>query len=217
MNFCLNIENFNKNIIYRLKNDLTWKICKNPTEIAQNDFVTSDREAILKLQVSDEKIVINDTEYIINSTGGLTLSVTNNKLEYSVYIFRDNYPQLPEINQLKETLLNGDDSRGNSLVLKTDGKFYLLNPKEIFLKKQDPEIVYEHKRFIAKLGNVGKSIDNKKLDNYTNDIFNISMHYWRNHLKNKVIHIRLADLDDNERMEIDKLQDIYTELNKLKW
>jgi len=213
MKFCVNIED--KNIVYRLKNDLTWGACENPTKITQDDYVTSDRETILKLQVPDEKIVINDKEYTVNSSEGVNSFLPENKLEYSVYLFRDNNPPLPEISQLKETLLSGDDSRGNCLVLKTDGKFYLLNPKEIFLKKQDPEIVCEHERFIAKLGNVGKSIDNKKLEDYTNNIFNISMHYWKNHLKNKVLHIRLVNLNDIDK--IDDLQDIYTELNELKW
>lgn len=215
MKFCINIEDPYRSISYRLQLDNSWYPCSNPTLLSQNDFTSSDRQIILDRQITNEKIMINDKEYIINSDSELGIDfLLMEGLNYKIYCFRELYPTPPLRKQLEQTLLNGDDTINNTLILKTDGLFYLVRPEQILFKKIDPNIVCQFEGFRARKNYVGPGINDEDFDSYTEDFFRTGMRYWRDHLVKKNLH---EQCDNHEGVTMDDLLEIYTELEKTRW
>jgi hypothetical protein len=189
MKFCINIEDPLQSICYRLQLDNSWQSCDDPTVLSLNDFTSIDRQVILNRQIADEKITINNKEYTINSNSELGIDFFAMKdLHYEVYCFRELYPALPIRQQLEQTILNGDDTKNNTLILKTDGQFYLVRPEQILFQKVDPSFVYQFGGFIAGNGYVGSKINDEKFYSYTKDLFRTGMCHWENHLVKKKLH-----------------------------
>ena len=215
MKFCINIEDPHQSICYRLQLDNSWQPCNDPTVLSQNDFTTPDRQVVLDRQIANEKITINNKKYTINSDSELGIDFfAMEDLHYEVYCFRELYPALPIRKQLEQTLLNGDDTKNNTLILKTDGLFYLVRPEQILFQKVDPNIVYQFEGFRAENGYVGSGINDPRFDSYTEDYFRTGMHYWRDHLVKKKLH---EQSDNHEGSTMDDLLDIYSELERIKW
>ncbi|TDK45559.1 hypothetical protein [Algoriphagus formosus] len=212
MIYCLNIEDPLESICYRLDNNREWQPCEDPTALGQNDFRTNNRIEILDLQVEDESITIEGKVYKINSTDGVDVLAMED-LSYSVYGFREDYPNPPQRKQLEQVLREGDDSVFNTLVLKSDGQFCLINPEEIIFNKIDPEIIYQFEGFVGGNGYVGPTIEDDNFDDYILDFFRTGIHYWRDHLTKKELHQQSDTFEGND---IDDLLDIYSDLERIK-
>ena len=213
MIFCINIEGVHKTICYRLQKDKTWQPCLDKKVISPNDFFTSDRQVVLDIQLDDRKITINDDIYLVSPTDGNDF-LSDKVLFYFVYGFRKEFPSYPVRRQLEATLINGNDSRNNSLILKIDGNFYLIDTKKINFSIVDPEIVYQFDGFKAGKGCVGLNIiDNNNFDKNVEELFITGMYYWKNHIINKNLH---EQSEFYESVAMDDLLSIYSELGKIK-
>ena len=203
MKFCINLEQSPQNNIYRLQKDESWELCKNPKIINPNDFIAEDKDTIINLQTHDRIILIGDQQHIINDSGGF---YNDGFLFYTVYGFREAYPNPPVQKQLESILINGNDYKNNTLILDTEGIFKLIDEEPAY---RDPNIVLQFAGFDANNGYVGPSIEDDDFENDMLKYFSTAMHFWRNHLINKELHI---SEEQNNLETIDDLLDIYDEL-----
>ncbi|ASS50165.1 MAG: hypothetical protein A3D31_11395 [Candidatus Fluviicola riflensis] len=212
MEFCLNIVDIFYGINYRLKKDNTWQVCTDPKIVRETDFTTKDKQQIFDLQTSNRELTINGKVYIVNSTAGDGISMDKD-LCYAVYGFYDQYPSSPDIQQLKAVLLNGNDQIHNTLILRTDSKFYL-EPIESFPRKlMNPEIVVQFEGFHAENGFINKGMNESDFTLNLETYFRTGMSYWKSLLLNKYIHEK-SDYPEGEG--IDELLDIYDALAIIK-
>ncbi|MES2514724.1 MAG: hypothetical protein V4580_11295 [Bacteroidota bacterium] len=185
MNFCINAEDLSKTISYRLQRDNTWLRCHNTNVVQEADFVTNERQAIINLLIEDIEIPNGDRHYTINPSMGIEYG-NRTQLHYTVYCYRDIFPERPTQEQLENTLLAGNDINRNALILKTDGLFYLVSPFEI--QGNDPDIVYQFASFPPNGGLVGPAIQDENFEEYTMNHFLTGMSFWLQHLQTKEVH-----------------------------
>lgn len=190
MRYCLNAE-WPEVGIFRLQDDmLTWSVCFDSTQIGSTDFVTADKEELLKLQVTNQTSIIEGHEYIINSTEGFNLSTQEN-LSYAIYGFHESELAAPTLEQLKQVMVNGNDEIKNMLVLKTDGLFELKDWKTVDRSRANPDFVIRFGNFGKGSGYVGHKLlqDPDDLDSFTKRLFTAAMTHWDDHLIQKRLDI----------------------------
>jgi len=190
---------------------MSWSKCNDASVLSPDDFQTSDSEKIIDLQIKDLEVTINSEKYQIEPELGFEFG-NFNQLSYELYGFRREFPALPDYNQLKETLLNGDDSRFNILVLLIDSRFQLFSPREVGDFK-NPGIVLQHEGFCPGNEYVGrKLLEIKDLDAYLEEYYRDSIFYWKGHLLKRKIHYFSDSLKGKNT---DALLDLISEIKKI--
>lgn len=218
MKFTINIESGYSTNVFRLNNQNAWTICKDSSLLNPTDYQTSNPNDIIIKQKRDLTLTINGKDFEIEPDLGSELG-NESQLNYSVYGFRQNYPTPPDENQLKELLLSGNDAVRNILVLKTDGKFYLLSQSQIIEYVSNPEYVVQCEGFQPHNGYVGSSLNNNKIRNYVQNLFKVAVYHWVKHLKDKELHDFMDIILNSQEDHIPEIIDLFGELEgiKAKW
>lgn len=211
MKYCLNITTLLGNANFRLLHDGSWGKCENPTSMESDAFIFTSKSELDKQQKSNLEVIDKGIKYIVKPELGLDVG-SRTELDYLVYGFHESFPDLPVRKQLEETMIMGDDQKFNTLVLKVDGKFYLMNPKNL-AGKINSEVVVQFESFVPGNEYVGLSIVDSNFDEYIMDYFRTALHFWRDHLVFKIMH---QHSDTYEVANLDALLDIYTDLEKIK-
>lgn len=88
--------------------------------------------------------------------------------------------------QMMLVLVNGDDSRSNTLILNTEGEFELIHPSQVNWYYDLNKIVWQHEESFAPFnGYVGASDET----GYYKSIFEEAVEYWNSYKKcNKTEH-----------------------------
>lgn len=212
MKYCINVVDIGGSINYRLQLDGSWSKCIETIKIHANDRVFLHSKEVLETQLPDVALKIGSQEFTINSSSGINYGERNN-LYYEVYGFHDVYPEPPSKSQLEDLLIKGDDSNHNTLILRSNGQFDLLNPTSISINKGNPDFVYQFEGFVAGNGYVGPTINDDSFESYIMEYFRTGMHYWRDHLVYKIMH---EQADTFEGHSLEDLLDIYDDLKKMK-
>lgn len=214
MKYTINIESSLESQVFRLNNELVWQRCNNTSILNETDFQTLDAEHIISLQKQNIKLTIEGQEFEVESeTGSWDLDET--QLHYHIYGFRENFPTPPDENQLLNLLENGDDSVRNTLVLKTDGLFYLLQQNQILHDVKNPYYVLQFPIFQAHQDYVGQSIRNDGNRNYVQNIFKTSIEYWIKHLTENELH-NMAEIDFDSDDQVEGIITLFGELNQIR-
>ncbi len=214
MIFAINVESGYGTNVFRLNNQHVWTICNNPSLLDSNDYQTTNPIDIISKQQSDLKINIIGEDFEILPDMGTELG-NENQLHYSVYGFRKNYPLPPDIKQLTQLLLNGNDAVRNVLVLKTDGQFYLLSQSQIIDHVTNPDYVVQCEGFQAYNGYVGSSINDNNIRNYVENLFKVAVYHWLKHLKDKELHDFMEIVLNPDENHIPEIIDVFSELNEI--
>lgn len=217
MRYTINIESAHRTNIFRLTKNGLWKRCRDVTKIDTEDYVSSNRVDIQGLLKENISIEVDGQEYEIHPEDGTELG-NEKELHYELYGFRYQYPAPPSENQLLNVLINGDDSTRNTLVLKTDGWFYLLLDGDFTNVPSNPQYVVQLEGFQPYNGYVGNAIQNTKLRNYVQNLFRIGVFHWVNHLKFKILH-DFADIEIHDSDQIPTILNLFEELRgiQLSW
>ena len=215
MKFAINIESGFGTNVFRLNNQNEWIICSNSSLLNTTDYQTSNLIDIINKQERDLTLQINGVDFEVDPDLGI-VSGNENQLCYSVYGFRQNYPNPPCENQLLQLLLGGNDEVRNTLVLKTDGQFYLLSQNQIIDYVSNPEYVVQCEGFQPQNGYVGSSINNNNVRNYVQNLFKIALYYWVKHLKDKELHDFMDIILEPEEDHIPEIIDFFSELEQIK-
>lgn len=215
MKFAINIESGYGTNVFRLNNRNIWSICNNPSLLNPSDYQTTNPSDIINKQNRNLTIIINGENFEIEPDLG-SVSGNESQLHYSVYGFRLSYPNPPDENQLLQLLLNGNDSVRNILVLKTDGKFYLLSQNQIIDYTINPEYVVQCEGFQPNNGYVGASINDNGVRNYVQNLFKVAVYHWVKHLKDKELHDFMEIVLNPHENHIPEIIDLFGELEKMK-
>jgi hypothetical protein len=164
-------------------------------------------------QTRDITVKINNEEFEIESDMGFELR-NEKQLSYSGYGFRKNYPSPPDENQLLNLLLNGNDNIRNILVLKTDGRFYLLQQNQILDYTVNPDYVLQYEGFQPHNGYVGPTINDNKIRNYVQNLYKTGIYHWYKHLIDKKLHDHTEIIISSEN-QIPEIIDLFSDLDKL--
>jgi hypothetical protein len=103
------------------------------------------------------------------------------QLHHASYVFRDRWPSEPTLEQLRQTIKDGDDTLYNLLVLNVDGQFELRQAPPFNQLANDPSIVVRHEITIAGNGYVGPEASRDT--EFVQGEFAASLEYWRDHLE----------------------------------
>jgi hypothetical protein len=215
MKFAINIESGYGTNVFRLNNQNVWIICNNSSLLNSTDYQTSNPSDIISKQERDLILKINGEDFEIEPDLGTELG-NEKQLHYSVYGFRQNYPNPPDENQLLQLLLSGNDAVRNVLVLKTDGQFYLLSQSQIIDYVSNPEYVMQCEGFQPHNGYVGSSINNNKIRNYVQNLFKVAVYHWVKHLKDKELHDFMDIILNPDEDHIPEIIDLFSELDEIK-
>lgn len=212
MRYTINIESAFRTNTFRLNKKNQWVRCSNLSAINEGDYVTTNRMDVIGLLKKDISIEIENTKFIIEPEMGTEYG-NEKQLHYEIYGFRYDYPQPPGEKQLKDLLIAGDDSVRNSLVLKTDGLFYLLKTELLPDIPANPDIVLQYESFQSGNGYVGNSVGSD--ESYIKNLYRIGINYWLNHLRYKILH----DFSEVEILQADPapaIVELFEELQQLK-
>lgn len=215
MRFAINIESGYGTNVFRLNNQNIWTVCNNSSLLINTDYQTINPNDIISKQERDLTLKIDGEEFEIESELGTELG-NENQLHYSVYGFRQNYPNPPDENQLMQLLLSGNDSVRNILVLKTDGQFYLLSQSQIIDYASNPEYVVQCEGFQPNNGYVGSSINDNGVRNYVQNLFKVAVYHWVKHLKDKELHDFMEIVLNPDEDHIPEIIDLFGELEEIK-
>lgn len=190
MKFCLNKEHNRENVNQRLTIAGTWRDCDDPSELETDDWTTNKPE-LVKNQEQENPLP--------GSESGMDYE--KGAWTYKVYCFRNTWPEAPDIQQLEETLRSGDDSKRNSLCLKIDGKYFLIE-EDYDEHEDDPTIVVQFRSSTPGGGYVGEmNVDESDDDyaEYINDCHTAGLRFWTDHLQSK----ELYNVRDDDEFEGD--------------
>lgn len=214
MKYTVNIESGYGTKNFRLNNIEEWAICENPSILSATDFQTTNQNDIISRQKRDITVNINNEEFEIESEMGLEFG-NEKQLSYAVYGFRKEYPSPPDENQLLNLLLNGNDNIRNILVLKTDGRFYLLQQNQILDYVVNPEYVLQYEGFQPHNGYVGPTINDNRIRNYVQNIYKAGIYHWHKHLLDKELHDHV-EIELSPESQIPEIIDLFSDLEKVK-
>ena len=214
MKYTLNIESGYGTNNFRLNDNEEWVVCQYPSILNANDFQTTNQNDIISRQTRDITVNINNEEFEIESDMGFELG-NENQLSYSVYGFRKDYPSPPDENQLLNLLLNGNDNIRNILVLKTDGRFYLLQQNQILDYIVNPDYVLQYEGFQPHNGYVGPTINDNSIRNYVQNLYKTGIYHWHKHLLDKELHDH-AEIIISSESQIPEIIDLFSDLEKIK-
>lgn len=215
MKYAINIESSFGTNVFRLNNLNVWTICGNSSLLNPTDYQTSNPSDIIDKQVRDLYININGEDFEIESDMGSVVG-DETQLYYTVYGFRQNYPNPPDANQLEQLLLNGNNAVKNTLVLKTDGQFYLLSQNQIIDDARNPEYVVQCEGFHPHKGYVGPSINDNNIRNYVQNLFKVAIYHWVKHLKDKELHDFMEIILNPHKDHVPEIIDLFSELNEIR-
>lgn len=166
--------------IFRLQSDHSWRRVEYLETTQAGDYTTANPEDIIALQHSDRELRINEKTWRIEPSESNAYEGFK-ALWYRAYLIRSGAVPIPDFEQLLETIANGDDKRGNRLVLNVSGLFELRSFDEDERTYKDPSVVVLHESFQARGGFVGKKA---AMDvNYYMPWYTDSMEAWLHHLK----------------------------------
>lgn len=183
MKYYIQLENLT--VFFRFKNSGEWK--KIPFSEVNNtfedDFLTTNVRELKNLVTDDTEITIDNETWIINPSHW-SFNDRNVILHKEIYIKRDQFPIIPDINQLVDVIRNGNDRVNNSLILNLDGKFELF---ENFINNKDQNVVVRNETYIANNKYVGKEPSNDLI--FINNIYLTMLKGWYSHLITNKINI----------------------------
>lgn len=130
-------------------------------------------------------------------------------LDYKIYVHRTIKPEIPSLNQLINTIANGNDAQTNKLLLNTDGKYELIDVELINISIEYPNVVVRNEAFIA--GNEYVGIEASKDTKFIDDLYNESLEYWLIHLEKGITNM----FSDGTLLSRDT-KDVLNELQNLK-
>ena len=165
---------------FRRKKDNSWRTIKHSDiSLQENDYQTNDPKEVLAKSCDEGVIEIDGIEYNVNPI--YINWGRDNILNPASLVFRKNIPHLPSIDQLRDVIANGDDSKHNSLILNVYGNFELRSLPSYDISKNDPTVIVRHETYSAGNGYVG--VESSKDDNHINQEYAASLELWASHLK----------------------------------
>lgn len=209
--YFINLQSWELSNDFRHSTHAGWSLCNNSSIIASQDKVFTEKQLIVDLQVNDIQLQINGHSFDIQSPAS-DVFPDRNELAYYIYGFRESYPCPPTLAQLRNVLENGDDANENTLLLKTDGLFYLINPSTIIHTILEPGWVLEFNKFNAGDGVAGKPA----CKIMTMNIFKMAIDKWKNHLLYKELHL-CKNVNWRSLKQRNELINTHTDLDSIKY
>ena len=188
MKFCLNKEHTRRDVNQRLTVSGNWRDCDDPSVLEIEDW-TTDNPQLIENQKQENPL----------PNSKLGMDYAEGKWIYKVYCFRDVWPETPNIDQLEATIRSGDDSKRNSLCLKIDGKYYLIE-HDYNEDQNDPYIVVQFRSSTPGGGYVGgKNTEesDEDYDEYIEELHTAGLRFWIDHLQSK----ELYNVRDDDEFE----------------
>jgi len=164
---------------YRLLKDRKWRKLLKDVRLQESDFRTTDASVVIRdSPPRDSSIVLDGVTYKVNPT---VASLADNVLSSASSVIRAKFPAVPQLDQLRQAIRNGDDSQTNALVLNAQGSFELRPRPPYNISLNDPTVVVRHETFIAGNGYVGAEA--AKHAQFIDEIYATSIDAWIAHLK----------------------------------
>lgn len=164
--------------LFRLKEDRQWKriAYKNINQTFGDDYLTEDSKELANFIQDNSSISIEGKIWVVNPR---SLSITDfSVLHKKVLIKRDKFPILPEITQLTSVIKNGDDEKNNTIVLKSDGNFELIENYDN--NEDNPNIISRYPVFIGGNEYIGK--DASEDHGHVSNVYRSLLSDWYSHL-----------------------------------
>lgn len=177
MKFYIQLENGHN--FFRLKKDERWERIdyKDRNKTSDEDYLTNDYTDFKNIVTENSSVNIENEVWTVNPSD--KNKDNSNILLSSILIKREEFPKVPEIDQLIYVIANGNDLNNNTVVLKSDGNFELFENYNHVVN--NPNVIVRTETFIAGNDYVGKEAS-KDLA-HISSIYRASLEDWYSHLK----------------------------------
>lgn len=176
MKFTIELKELDR--FHRLQKDNSWRIIDDNRSLIETDFQTNNPGEVLGKSSHEGEIVLDGVKYKVNPT--LVDFGNDNVLSTTSLVFRKQFPILPSIDQLRDTIANGDDSKHNSLILNVYGKFELRTRPPYDISKNDPTVIVRNETYSA--GNEYVGVKASKDEQHVKQEYKASLEFWIRHL-----------------------------------
>ena len=101
---------------FRLQEDGTWRFCEAPEALLDSDYKTASAAEIIRTQTDRMPVNLDGAEYRVHPDY-INYFEDDDVAFYSTRVFRKEFPPVPNIDQLRNAIRDGDDDHHNSLIL----------------------------------------------------------------------------------------------------
>lgn len=195
-------------LCFRLQKDGSWRKCTTDSRLRDTDYTSSDPTDITTRSTAKGSLELEGEIYEVDPHQ-IEFPSEQANLYHASSIFRREYPEEPDREQLKQVIAAGDDQVNNCPILNANGKFELRQAPPFNQLLNDPSIIVRHETCIQGNGYVGleASKDNRLID----DLFYWpSLEYWKNHLR----HNFTQEYSDTSATQT--IEEIKRELDKIR-
>lgn len=161
---------------YRLQKNGEWRNLNNYS-LQDSDFQTSNPSEVTNLTPYGSKIKIGSSLYKVSPASGRAGEI----LRGNSLIFRKDFPDIPNKEQLRTIIATGNDEETNVLILNLNGKFELRQRPLFDISKNDPTVVLRYETFAAGNDYIGE--DAAQDDNHINSLYCTCLEGWLSHLR----------------------------------
>jgi hypothetical protein len=167
---------------WRLQKDGSWRLLEDDLKINEvSDWMTNRVTGVKSYCKPDGKVTLGAKVYRSNPS---EFSLDEEHVSVGAMVHRFSKPHKFTIDELREVIKQGDDSKNNSLVLNLTGHFLL---REFNQQLRDsPEVAVRHETFIAGGGYVGPKAAAD--DHYIKSVYGAMLQCWVTHLESGEVH-----------------------------
>jgi hypothetical protein len=182
---------------WRLQKDGSWRLLKHDVKIDEVlDWVTNRVRDVKSYGKHDGQVTLGAKVYRSNPS---TFSMAEDRVSVGATVHRFSKPNEFTIDELRDVIRQGEDSKNNSLILNLKGQFLLREFNQQL--RNSPEVAVRHETFVAGAGYVGRKAAAD--DGYIKRVYAAMLQCWVKHLESGRVQ-QYADLPATR--PIDRLQ-----------
>ena len=210
MIYCINIMTLAENLTFRLQSNGNWQLCTNTAIVLKSDFITRNRQKLLKM--------INTYRRKVIEIGGRDYKIEpkfknccQDKVAlFDLYGFRYKVPGMPDVQQMIREMKSGNNAQNNILTVDTKAEFELIRPEQ--LKQRLPDIAVYFPMWRAQSGVVGWGVDSELREAFLWQVYATALQYWKRHIGNNRLFLKVQDYFDGT---MDEFLDLINEIKMI--